>query len=159
MGCAIGVLAVLASLGHSLGQLGTRIAFAPRTANIELAATIIVAAVAVAAAQAPETMLSGQIDVARLVDLAAQRLHLNIEYDAAALKTPVTLRIGAGLSDQEFLTLLNRVLAARGAHDSAIAGASRLQRGQAGGRTGAGSIGGARWSPLRASRRRGSGQW
>lgn len=66
------------------------------------------------------------MELARLVDLAADRLKLNIEYDPAALKGSVTLRLGAdrsgkgeggargGLSDEELWSLLNRVLAARG---------------------------------------------
>lgn len=60
--------------------------------------------------------LAGQVDVARLVDLAAQRLKLNVEYDAAALKAAgqVTLRLEAGISDEELWTLTNRVLIARG---------------------------------------------
>jgi type II secretory pathway component GspD/PulD (secretin) len=60
--------------------------------------------------------LAGQVEVARLVDLSAQRLKLNIEYDANALKAAgqVTLRLDAGLSDEELWDLTNRVLIARG---------------------------------------------
>jgi len=62
------------------------------------------------------TELSGQIDVTRLIDLSGQRLKLNIEYDANSLKSAgqVTLRLDAGLSDEELWTLTNRVLIARG---------------------------------------------
>jgi hypothetical protein len=67
-----------------------------------------------ATAQVQEVSLSGQVELPRLIDLAAQRLHLNIEYDAAALKMMVTLRIDRGLSDQELWFLVSRVLAARG---------------------------------------------
>ncbi len=62
----------------------------------------------------PTTTLAGQVDLARLVDTAAQRLHVNIEYDAASLKGQVTLRLEGGLSDEELWQLVNRVLAARG---------------------------------------------
>lgn len=58
--------------------------------------------------------LAGQIELARLVDMAAQRLRLNIDYDAGALKGTVTLRLDGGLTDQELWELTNRVLAARG---------------------------------------------
>ncbi|MBX3378326.1 MAG: hypothetical protein KF678_15125 [Phycisphaeraceae bacterium] len=56
------------------------------------------------------------MDVPRLLDLSAQRLRLNIEYDANALKAAgqVTLRLDAGLSDTELWDLTNRVLIARG---------------------------------------------
>lgn len=58
--------------------------------------------------------LAGQVDLPRLVDAAAQRLRVNIEYDASALKGQVTLRLEGGLSDEELWQLVNRVLAARG---------------------------------------------
>lgn len=58
--------------------------------------------------------LTGQVELPRLVDAAAQQLHLNIEYDAAAVKGQVTLRLDGPLSDEELWQLLNRVLAARG---------------------------------------------
>ncbi len=57
---------------------------------------------------------AGQVELARLVDLAAQRLSLNIEYDAAVLRGNATLRLDAGLSDDELWTLTGRVLASRG---------------------------------------------
>ncbi len=63
---------------------------------------------------APTTTLAGQVELARLVDTAAQRLHVNMEYDAASLKGQVTLRLEGGLSDDELWQLVNRVLAARG---------------------------------------------
>lgn len=60
--------------------------------------------------------LSGQVDLPRLVDLSSQRLKLNVEYDAAALKAAgqVTLRLGTGLSDEQLWGLTNRVLISRG---------------------------------------------
>src|SRR5690606_29942279 len=57
---------------------------------------------------------AGQIELARLVDLAAQELGLSVEYDAAALKGSATLRLDAGLSGDELWQLVNRVLASRG---------------------------------------------
>ncbi|TVQ55019.1 MAG: hypothetical protein EA377_04175 [Phycisphaerales bacterium] len=60
------------------------------------------------------TRLSGQLELARLVDLAAERLNLNIEYDASQLRGQVTLRLGAAVTDQELWILTNRVLASRG---------------------------------------------
>ncbi len=63
-----------------------------------------------------ETTLAGQIDLVRLLDLSAQRLKLNIEYDANALKSAgqITLRVDSGLSDEELWSLTNRALIARG---------------------------------------------
>lgn len=61
-----------------------------------------------------EITLGDQIELARLVDIAAQRLKVNIEYDAALLKGTVTLRLGAGVTDDELWDLTNRLLAARG---------------------------------------------
>ncbi len=63
---------------------------------------------------APLVTPAGQVELARLVDLASQRLSLNIEYDAAVLRGSATLRLDAGLSDDELWTLTNRVLASRG---------------------------------------------
>ncbi len=57
---------------------------------------------------------AGQIELARLVDLAAQQLGLNVEYDAAVLRGSATLRLDAGLSGEELWLLTNRVLASRG---------------------------------------------
>jgi len=65
-------------------------------------------------AQPPELTLTEQIDLARLVDMAAQRLKLNIEYDAAAVKGTATLRLGAGVTDAELWELANQLLASRG---------------------------------------------
>jgi len=66
------------------------------------------------AAQQTETTLSEQVELARLVDLCAQRLGLNIQYDPNELKGSMTLRLGAGLSDQNLWALANRLLAGRG---------------------------------------------
>ncbi|MFN0131456.1 MAG: secretin N-terminal domain-containing protein [Phycisphaerales bacterium] len=65
---------------------------------------------------AAPTTLAGQIEVARLVDFAAQRLKISIDYDAAALKAAgsITLRMEGTISDQELWNLTNRLLGARG---------------------------------------------
>lgn len=63
---------------------------------------------------AAKTELAGQIELARLVDLSAERLGYKVEYDAAAIKGTVTLRLGEGLSDEDLWSLANRVLASRG---------------------------------------------
>ncbi len=62
----------------------------------------------------PLTTLSGQLEVARVVDLAAERLGINVEYDAAKIKGLVTLRLGGGITDEELWQLTNRLLASRG---------------------------------------------
>lgn len=59
-------------------------------------------------------MLAGQMELARLVDLAAQRLGLNIEYDTTVVKGNATLRFEAGVSDADLWNVTNRVLVARG---------------------------------------------
>jgi general secretion pathway protein D len=63
-----------------------------------------------------ETNPAGQVDLPRLADLAAQRLHVNLQYDANALKTAgaATLRLEAPLSDRALWDLLNETLAERG---------------------------------------------
>jgi tetratricopeptide (TPR) repeat protein len=61
-----------------------------------------------------QTILSGEIELPRLVDLCAQRLNLNIEYDVNALRGTVTLRLGRGVTDAELWTLTNRLLVTRG---------------------------------------------
>ncbi len=66
------------------------------------------------AAQPAASALAGQIELARLVDLAAERLKLQVEYDAAALRGTVTLRLGGEITDAELWDLTNRVLASRG---------------------------------------------
>lgn len=62
----------------------------------------------------PRVTPAGQVELARLVDLAAQRLGVNLQYDAASLKGEVTLRLAAPLSDRELWLLVNRTLAERG---------------------------------------------
>ncbi len=66
--------------------------------------------------QAPPSrlQLQGEVDLARLVDLCAQRLDLTVEYDASVLKGKVTLRLNESLTDAELWDLTNRVLGLRG---------------------------------------------
>lgn len=64
--------------------------------------------------QPPRTQLQGEVDLARLVDLCAQRLDLTVEYDASVLKGKVTLRLTESLTDAELWDLTNRVLGLRG---------------------------------------------
>jgi len=45
---------------------------------------------ATASARSPGVTLSGVVELARLVDLCAETLGLNVEYDAAALRGEVT---------------------------------------------------------------------
>jgi len=57
--------------------------------------------------------LSSTVELPRLVDLASQRLGLNIEYDTKLTGT-VTLRLGEGVTNDELWALVNRLLASRG---------------------------------------------
>ncbi len=61
-----------------------------------------------------QTSLSGQTDLARLVDLCAQRLGLRVSYDDTALKSRVTLRQDKPISDVELWQLTSRLLAEQG---------------------------------------------
>ncbi|MEW6747900.1 MAG: secretin N-terminal domain-containing protein [Planctomycetota bacterium] len=61
-----------------------------------------------------KTILDESIELARLVDLSAARLELNIQYDATLLQGTPTLRLAAGLTDEELWVLTNRLLASYG---------------------------------------------
>src|SRR5688572_30540167 len=59
--------------------------------------------------------LSSQMELVRLVDLAADRLGLRIEYDPKLLQgQAATLRIGSAVTEQELWALTNQLLASRG---------------------------------------------
>ena len=61
------------------------------------------------------TRLSGEVELARLVDLCAQRLELKIEYDVRTLQgQKVTLRLGESVTDDQLWALTNQLLAVRG---------------------------------------------
>jgi general secretion pathway protein D len=83
-----------------------------------IAATVLCPRCSTMAAQASslarETVLSGQIELARLVDMCAEQMGLSIEYDPTVLKGGVTIRGTEPLSDEELWSLTNRVLASRG---------------------------------------------
>ncbi len=83
---------------------------------------------AVAFAQPGESLLSGQMELARLVDVAAVRMGVNVQYDAAALKGTVTLRMEGGVGDEKLWWLLNRVLFERGLTTVRIEGGSPTAR-------------------------------
>ncbi|MGE0302051.1 MAG: secretin N-terminal domain-containing protein [Phycisphaerales bacterium] len=75
----------------------------------------------------PVTALTEQIELTRLLDLCADRLKLNIEYDPGMLRgAEATLRMGEALSDQQLWSLVNQLLAARGLTTVRAAGASAL---------------------------------
>lgn len=58
---------------------------------------------------------ASQFDLARLIDLAAARLRIAVDYDPAALKQhQVTLRLPAAISDAELWRTTNRLLAQKG---------------------------------------------
>lgn len=59
------------------------------------------------------TLPSSQLDLPRLVDLAAERLGVQVQYDPAVVTGKVTLRLNGALSNQELWDLMNRVLAER----------------------------------------------
>ncbi|CAG0985542.1 Secretin ExeD [Phycisphaerales bacterium] len=59
-------------------------------------------------------LLAGEIELARLVDVAAARLKLRIEYDAAGLKGTVTLRADAPMDDEALWAFTNIALMGRG---------------------------------------------
>lgn len=58
--------------------------------------------------------LAGEMDLRRLVDLAAARLKLRVDYDPKLLAGTVTLRTPGPISDREFWELTNQTLLGRG---------------------------------------------
>ena len=59
--------------------------------------------------------LAGQVELARLVDLCAERLDLKIEYDPKILQgATVTLRLREGIRDDELWMVTNHLLSTRG---------------------------------------------
>lgn len=59
------------------------------------------------------TELADEVSLARLMDLCAERLNINLEYDPTKVTGNVTLRLGGGVTDEELWSLANRLLAAR----------------------------------------------
>src|SRR5690606_34135184 len=64
--------------------------------------------------EGPRLVLAGQMELGRLVDLAAERLQVTVEYDPTVVRGTVTLRAEGNLNDQELWSLMNHVLASRG---------------------------------------------
>ena len=89
-------------------------------AGIALAMSVVVSA------QEGDTRLAGQIDLGRLVDVAATRLGVDIQYEESQLRQQVTLRLTEGLSDEELWALTNRLLAANGFTTVQVAGTDLL---------------------------------
>lgn len=61
-----------------------------------------------------QVALTGQVELARLVDVSAQRLGVRISYDDQVLKGRVTLRQDGPISDAELWQLTSRLLAEQG---------------------------------------------
>ncbi len=81
------------------------------------AATMLVAVAGAAAQERSGTVhnLAGQVELARLVDLCAERLDLKIEYDPKILQgATVTLRLREGIRDDELWMVTNHLLSTRG---------------------------------------------
>lgn len=58
--------------------------------------------------------IAGQMELARLIDLCAQRLQIAIEYDPAVIKGSTTIRVPAAIDNDELWRLANQLLVARG---------------------------------------------
>jgi len=61
-----------------------------------------------------QVLPAGEVELARLIDLTAQRLGLSIDYDASAVRGSVTLRSNEAVTDEQLWRDVNRLLAARG---------------------------------------------
>ncbi len=59
-------------------------------------------------------LVSGEVSLARLVDLCSTRLEFSIEYNAAALNKTVTIRQAEALTDKALWRLTNQLLASNG---------------------------------------------
>ena len=74
--------------------------------------TLVVATRAIAATQ--PLSISGEIQLARLVDLSAQQLQIDVQYDARQLQQRVTLRLEEAIDAERLWSLTNDLLAANG---------------------------------------------
>ena len=101
------------SPSNSSDPSGTR-----HAALCSIAALLLFVAAPALLAQDPgpatRTALNGTVELRSLVDLCAERLDLNIQYDASTLQGTVTLKLGDPVTDEELWTLTNHVLASRG---------------------------------------------
>ncbi|MEO1006943.1 MAG: secretin N-terminal domain-containing protein [Planctomycetota bacterium] len=64
--------------------------------------------------QESDSRLAGRISLARLVDVAADRVGIDIQYDESQLQQSVTLRIGTPLADAELWALVHGLLGSYG---------------------------------------------
>ena len=62
----------------------------------------------------PLVQVAGQMDLSRLVDLCADRIHERLDYDPTLVRGSVTLRVGSALNSTELWQLTNLLLAQRG---------------------------------------------
>lgn len=61
---------------------------------------MLVAMTSMSVAQPPSVIPAGRLELARLVDLATDRLQINIDYDESILKGTATLRLDASVSEE-----------------------------------------------------------
>ncbi|MBX3372265.1 MAG: hypothetical protein KF817_00385 [Phycisphaeraceae bacterium] len=79
-----------------------------------LACSMILCTARPASAQDDRTFLSGNVEIARIVDLAAERRGLDVRYDPSELRGSVTIRVQEGLTAAELWELMQRSLADAG---------------------------------------------
>ncbi len=79
--------------------------------SLAVATLAVLAHVSTASAQ---VTLSGQVELARLIDVSAQRLGMRVTYDESQLRSRVTLRQDQPLSDRDIWAMTNRLLAEQG---------------------------------------------
>ena len=94
-----------------------------------LVASLVVCALAFAAPAQPGVdgvLLSGQVDIPRLIDLCADRANVRVEYDPAGLAGSVAVRGGTALSATELWQLTNQLLAQRGFTTVRLPGANTI---------------------------------
>jgi type II secretory pathway component GspD/PulD (secretin) len=72
------------------------------------------------------SLLSEQVDLVRLLDLCAQRLKLNLEYDPTVVKGTITFRFAEAVSDEQLWSLTNRLLSTHGFTTVATTGEKTL---------------------------------
>lgn len=112
--------------GRSLALLAATVSFASLTATAAASANLAQAPAAATSASDEGSLLSEQIDLARLLDLCAARLKLNLEYDPAVVKGTITFRFTEAVSDEQLWTLTNRLLASHGFTTVQMAGEKTL---------------------------------
>src|SRR6185503_8327602 len=97
--------------------------FRHAVARYTTAATLLLGLASILEAQGPEAVTETQppsaqdkedVDLARLVDLCAEKLQLHVQYEPGQLTGTVALPLMEGRSDLELWTLANRALVSRG---------------------------------------------